>query len=43
MLGEKDERKDFSIDESLISHLGGKQAWLLGIIDNNKKDFRVED
>ena len=42
MLGEKDERKYFSIDESLISHLGGKQAWLLGTIDNSKKDFRIE-
>ena len=42
MLGEKDERKYFSIDESLISHLGGKQVWLLGIIDNSKKDFRLE-
>ena len=41
-MGEKDEGKYFSIDESLISHLGGKQVWFLGIIDNSEKDFRLE-
>lgn len=42
MLGEKDENKYFSIDESLISHLGGKIVWLLGVIDNIKKEFLLE-
>ena len=42
MLGEKDENKFFSIDESLISHLGGKKVWLFGIIENIKKEFHLE-
>ena len=32
----------YSVDESLINHYQGHQVWLLGIRDNNNKDFRVE-
>ena len=33
-LGEQNANKYFSVDESLINHIDGKQVWLLGIIDN---------
>lgn len=26
----------------MIGHKNGKQIWLLGAIDNNTKDFRIE-
>ena len=32
----------FAVDESLINHINNKQVWLLGIINNNTKDFRIE-
>ena len=30
------------MDESLISHKNGRQLWLLGIIKNTSKEFRIE-
>lgn len=41
-MGEKNENKYFSVDESLINHIDGKQVCLLGIIDNASKYFRLE-
>ena len=41
-LGELNANKYFSVDESLINHIDGKQVWLLGIIDNSSKDFHLE-
>ena len=37
-----DNREYFSVDESLISHKHNKQIWLIGIINNITKDFRIE-
>ena len=38
----KDCHKQFSIDESLFSHTDiGDKIWVLGIIDNQTKDFRL--
>ena len=34
--------ENFSIDESLIGHVNNKQLWLIGIINNNTKEIRVE-
>ena len=41
-LADENEKGYFSIDESLIAHKNGKQIWLLGIIYNSTKDFRME-
>ena len=41
-LPDENENGFFSIDESLITHRNGKQIWLLGIINNSTKDFRIE-
>lgn len=38
-MGELNANKYFSVDESLINRIDGKQVWLLGIIDNASKDF----
>ena len=32
----------FSVDERLINHKDNKQIWLLGIINNSTKEFRIE-
>ena len=32
----------FSVDESLFVHSNNKQVWILGIIDNTNKDFRLD-
>ena len=32
----------FSMDESLINHKNGRQIWLLGVINNQNKNFRIE-
>ena len=42
LLGNENEWKYYSADESLINHYNGKQIWLLGICDNNTKEFRIE-
>ena len=39
LLADKNQNKYLSVDESLITHVEGKQVWLLGIIDNANKDF----
>ena len=41
-LADENENGYFSIDESLFAHKNGKQIWLLGIINNSTKDFRIE-
>ena len=41
-LGLKDEHGIYSMDEILIGHKNGKQLWLLGIIKNTSKKFRIE-
>ena len=42
ILGEENKNDYFSVDESLFTHLNLKQIWILGIIDNAKKEFRLE-
>jgi len=43
ILGEKDKHDIFAVDESLFSHTSsGDQAWVLGIISNYTKSFRLE-
>ena len=41
-LAEENENGFFSADESLIAHRNNRQIWLLGIINNTTKDFRIE-
>lgn len=42
ILGMKDCHKQFSEDESLLSHTdNGDKIWVLGIIDNQTKEFRL--
>ena len=41
-LGESNKNQYFSVDESLFSHRNGKQIWILGIINNTSKEFRLE-
>ena len=42
ILGPKDSHKNYSADESLLSHTNeGEQIWILGIIDKISKDFRL--
>jgi len=43
ILGPKDFNNKYSVDERLISHTkNGEQIWVLGIIDNLSKDFRLD-
>ena len=42
-LAGENENKIFSVDESLKGHKNNNQIWLLGIINNQTKDFRVEE
>ena len=42
ILGEENKNDYFSVDESLFTHLNLKQIWILGIINNAKKEFRLE-
>jgi len=42
LLGHENEGKYYSVDETLINHIDGKQIWLLGICDNKAKEFRIE-
>ena len=42
LLGELNSRKYYSVDECNIITINGTQIWLLGIIDNENKDFRIE-
>ena len=43
ILGEKDAHRNFSVDESLFCHnQNGEDIWVLGIVDNISKDFRLE-
>lgn len=42
LLGNENEGKYYSVDETLISHFEGKQILLLGICNNNTKEFRIE-
>ena len=39
---EANKNQYFSVDESLINHIDNKQVWLLGIINNSTKDFKIE-
>ena len=42
LLGEENENKIYSIDEYLIGHKNNRQIWVLGIINNENKQFRVD-
>lgn len=42
MLCYPNEEKYFSIDECNIISINNKSIWLLGIINNNTKNFRIE-
>ena len=42
LLGNENEGKYYSVDETLINHIEGRQIWLLGICDNNTKEFGIE-
>ena len=42
VLGYPNEEKYFSIDECNIISINNKSIWLLGIINNNTKNFRIE-
>ena len=42
ILGEENKNDYFSVDESLFTNLNLKQIWILGIINNAKKEFRLE-
>ena len=42
MLGYPNEEKYFSFDECNIICINNKSIWLLGIINNNTKNFRIE-
>lgn len=42
LLGELNQAGFFSCDESLFGHCHGNQIWILGIINNNTKEFRLE-
>lgn len=35
-------RSIFSSDESLFTHHNQKQIWILGIVNNSTKEFRLE-
>ena len=41
-IGELDEHEYFSVEESNIGHKKGRALWLLGIIKNSTKEFRIE-
>ena len=41
-LGEENENAFFLVDESLFGHINDNQFWLLGIINNETRDFLVE-
>ena len=42
-LGERDSSDYYAIDESLFTHdKMGRQVWVIGIINNNTRDFRLE-
>ena len=41
-LSEENEEAYFSVDESLFGHIKSSQFWLLGIINNEIRDFCIE-
>ena len=41
-LGDLNSNHYFSIDESLFGHRNNKKIWILGTIENEGKDFRLE-
>jgi len=41
LLGEENKNGYFAVDESLFGHVENKQFWLLGIINNEDRDFRI--
>ena len=42
LLGDVNQFGFFSVDESLFAHSHNKHVWILGIIDNTSKDFRLD-
>ena len=42
IFGEKDKNSFFAIDESLFGHRQGKQLWIIGAINTQSKEFRLE-
>ena len=41
-IAEANANENFSCDESLIGHKNNSQLWLIGIINNSTKDYRIE-
>jgi len=41
-LGDVNQYGYFSVEESLFAHSHNKQVWILGIINNTSKDFRLD-
>lgn len=40
-ISEENKREFFSADESLINYSNNIQIWLLGVVNNNNKQFRI--
>ena len=41
LISEQNKREYFSADESIINHSNNTQIWLLGVINNTTKQFRI--
>ena len=41
-ISDENKAERFSVDESLFLSVSNEQTWVIGIIDNEKKDFRLE-
>ena len=41
LISEINKNEFYAVDESLISHNNNKQIWLLGLINNSTKEFRI--
>ena len=40
--GDSNNSEYYSLDESMFRHKNNSQIWILGTINNSKKDFRIE-
>ena len=41
LISEENKREFFSADESLFNHYNNDQIWLLGVVNNSTKQFRI--
>ena len=41
-ISERNKFQNFSVDESLFGHINNKQIWILGSINTQTKEFRLE-